>query len=534
MQPSRSARSGSGRFKVPFARGPLLSGEGERCCFGLASRSSSVRCRASTSRGPDDQSEAEAVPSREHAKAGDAVLASDSVDNADRPSQGPGGGSSNGGAASNSAFLAAGPTRPASLATEPSPATASAPAVGAAGTARGDDGAGGGTEKAEEAGEEGEEGEEEEDGEEGREGEVRRTLWFPLNLVAAAAAVVAQSRVARMVAAWPLWQQRRRLRQLQEAADSSPGDARRQAEYLAELLRAESVPCPLRPWAPCLPLLLPRLPMLLHSPVPVPSRLPPVPSCFPPSHPVFPPSHPVFPRPILSSPRPILSSPPSHPVFPPSHSVFPPFHPVFPPSHPVFPPSHPVFPRPILSSPHPILSSPRPILSSPRPILSSPRSIPSSPRPILPGAVVQRFEARQHAVDAEGVAIYLRALVTTDRLSSFLPSSNNARPTSLPLLVCPPPLARMLLLEDLKQRATSEEGQLGLPPGTTEQTPLHVVMVEREVKPLSRGLRVLQELLSALLACFFGLLLWSATVPFPLALVCPLAHRFAWRQQRRR
>ncbi|CAI5954077.1 unnamed protein product, partial [Closterium sp. NIES-65] len=176
MQPSRSARSGSGRFKVPFARGPLLSGEGERCCFGLASRSSSVRCRASTSRGPDDQSEAEAVPSREHAKAGDAVLASDSVDNADRPSQGPGGGSSNGGAASNSAFLAAGPTRPASLATEPSPATASAPAVGAAGTARGDDGAGGGTEKAEEAGEEGEEGEEEEDGEEGREGEVRRTL----------------------------------------------------------------------------------------------------------------------------------------------------------------------------------------------------------------------------------------------------------------------------------------------------------------------------------------------------------------------
>ncbi|CAI5990763.1 unnamed protein product, partial [Closterium sp. NIES-64] len=116
-----------------------------------------------------------------------------------------------------------------------------------------------------------------------------------------------------------------------------------------------------------------------------------------------------------------------------------------------------------------------------------------------PGAVVQRFEARQHAVDAEGVAIYLRALVTTDRLSSFLPSSNNARPTSLPLL-----------LEDLKQRATSEEGQLGLPPGTTEQTPLHVVMVEREVKPLSRGLRVLQELLSALLACFFGLLLWAA------------------------
>ncbi|CAI5514010.1 unnamed protein product, partial [Closterium sp. Naga37s-1] len=116
-----------------------------------------------------------------------------------------------------------------------------------------------------------------------------------------------------------------------------------------------------------------------------------------------------------------------------------------------------------------------------------------------PGAVVQRFESRQHAVDAEGVAIYLRALVATDRLSSFLPSSDNARPASLPLL-----------LEDLKQRATSEEGQLGLPPGTTAHTPLHVVMVEREVKPLSRGLRVLQELLSALLACFFGLLLWAA------------------------
>ncbi|CAI7792414.1 unnamed protein product, partial [Closterium sp. NIES-54] len=276
--------------------------------------SSSVRCRASTSRGPDDQSEPEAVSSREQAKAGDAVIASDSADNADRPSQGSGGGSSNGGAASNSASLAAGPTHPASLATEPSAAAASAPAA-RAGAARGDDGAGVGTEKAEEAVEEGEEGEE------GGEGEVRRTLWFPLNLVAAAAAAVAQSRVARMVAAWPLWQQRRRLRQLQEAADSSPGDARRQAEYLAELLRAD------------------------------------------------------------------------------------------------------------------------------------------------PGAVVQRFEARQHAVDVEGVALYLRALVATDRLSSFLPSNHNGR-SSLPLL-----------LEDLKQRATSDEGQLGLPPGTTEQTPLHVVMV---------------------------------------------------------
>ncbi|CAI5479856.1 unnamed protein product [Closterium sp. Yama58-4] len=317
-----------------------------------------------------ESDEQEAVPSREQAKAGDPVFASDSADTADRHSQGSGGGSSSGGAASSSACAAAAPTRPASLATDPAAATdraaatASAPVGGPAGAARGDDSAGGGREQAEEAGEageevdegeEGEDGEDGEEGEEGGEGEVRRTLWFPLNVVAAAASAVAQSRVARMVAAWPLWQQRRRLRQLLEAADSSPGDARRQAEYLAELLRAD------------------------------------------------------------------------------------------------------------------------------------------------PGAVVQRFEARQHAVDAEGVAVYLRALVATDRLSSFLPSNHNARPSSLPLL-----------LEDLKQRATSDEGQLGLPPGTTEQTPLHVVMVEREAKPLSRGLRWLQELLSALLACFFGLLIWAA------------------------
>ncbi|CAI7902407.1 unnamed protein product, partial [Closterium sp. NIES-54] len=336
--------------------------------------------------------EPEAVSSREQAKAGDAVIASDSADNADRPSQGSGGGSSNGGAASNSASLAAGPTHPASLATEPSAAAASAPAA-RAGAARGDDGAGVGTEKAEEAVEEGEEGEE------GGEGEVRRTLWFPLNLVAAAAAAVAQSRVARMVAAWPLWQQRRRLRQLQEAADSSPGDARRQAEYLAELLRAESVPRPLRPWAPCLPLPLPRLAMLpLASPC-CPSPPDAAPSTVPP----------VSARPVrIMHPYPPLYASPRPPSYRFSSISF-------------------------------------PLLALSPALTSLPLSARFSPPPhISPGAVVQRFEARQHAVDVEGVALYLRALVATDRLSSFLPSNHNGR-SSLPLLVCLPPLARVLV-----------------------------------------------------------------------------------------
>ena len=52
-----------------------------------------------------------------------------------------------------------------------------------------------------------------------------------------------------------------------------------------------------------------------------------------------------------------------------------------------------------------------------------------------PGAVIKRFEQREHATDAQGVVEYLRALLLTNSISEYLPDDRSGRTSTLPTLV---------------------------------------------------------------------------------------------------
>ncbi|KAJ3670917.1 hypothetical protein LUZ60_008343 [Juncus effusus] len=100
-----------------------------------------------------------------------------------------------------------------------------------------------------------------------------------------------------------------------------------------------------------------------------------------------------------------------------------------------------------------------------------------------PEAVISRFEERNHAVDSNGVAEYLRALVMTNAIADFLPDEKTGKPSSLPTL-----------LQELKLRVSGNEDEPFLNPGISEKQPLHVVMVDP--KASGRSSRFAQDIMS--------------------------------------
>lgn len=52
-----------------------------------------------------------------------------------------------------------------------------------------------------------------------------------------------------------------------------------------------------------------------------------------------------------------------------------------------------------------------------------------------PESVIKRFEQRDHAVNSQAVAEYLKALVVTNAISEYLPDEQSGKPSSLPALV---------------------------------------------------------------------------------------------------
>ncbi|CAM8973481.1 unnamed protein product [Rhodiola kirilowii] len=87
-----------------------------------------------------------------------------------------------------------------------------------------------------------------------------------------------------------------------------------------------------------------------------------------------------------------------------------------------------------------------------------------------PESVIKRFEQRDHAVNSQAVAEYLKALVVTNAISEYLPDEQSGKPSSLPAL-----------LQELKQRISGTTDQPFLNPGISEKQPLHVVMVDPKV-----------------------------------------------------
>ncbi|KAF6173021.1 hypothetical protein GIB67_006397 [Kingdonia uniflora] len=102
-----------------------------------------------------------------------------------------------------------------------------------------------------------------------------------------------------------------------------------------------------------------------------------------------------------------------------------------------------------------------------------------------PQSVIRRFEQRDHAVDSRGVAEYLRALVSTNTISEYLPDEKSGKSSTLPAL-----------LQELKQRASGNMDEILLSPGISEKQPLHVIMVDP--KASNRSARFAQELFSTI------------------------------------
>ncbi|KAG6426561.1 hypothetical protein SASPL_110786 [Salvia splendens] len=112
-----------------------------------------------------------------------------------------------------------------------------------------------------------------------------------------------------------------------------------------------------------------------------------------------------------------------------------------------------------------------------------------------PESVIQRFEQRVHAVDSKGVVEYLRALVSTDAISEYLPDEQSGKPSSLPSL-----------LQELKQRASENDEEPFANPGVSEKQPLHVVMVDPKLS--SRSSRFAQEVISTIVFTVAVGLVW--------------------------
>ncbi|KAG6429469.1 hypothetical protein SASPL_107520 [Salvia splendens] len=112
-----------------------------------------------------------------------------------------------------------------------------------------------------------------------------------------------------------------------------------------------------------------------------------------------------------------------------------------------------------------------------------------------PESVIQRFEQRVHAVDSRGVVEYLRALVSTNAISDYLPDEQSGKPSSLPSL-----------LQELKQRASENDEEPFANPGVSEKQPLHVVMVDPKLS--SRSSRFAQEVISTIVFTVAVGLVW--------------------------
>ncbi|KAK1303018.1 hypothetical protein QJS10_CPB12g01132 [Acorus calamus] len=112
-----------------------------------------------------------------------------------------------------------------------------------------------------------------------------------------------------------------------------------------------------------------------------------------------------------------------------------------------------------------------------------------------PESVIRRFEQRDHTVDSNGVAEYIRALVVTNAIEEYLPDERAGKPSTLPLL-----------LQELKQRASGNADEPFLNPGISDKQPLHVVMVDP--KASGRSTRFAQELFSTILFTVVVGLMW--------------------------
>ncbi|KAK1268780.1 hypothetical protein QJS04_geneDACA008166 [Acorus gramineus] len=149
-----------------------------------------------------------------------------------------------------------------------------------------------------------------------------------------------------------------------------------------------------------------------------------------------------------------------------------------------------------------------------------------------PESVIRRFEQRDHTVDSNGVAEYIRALVVTNAIEEYLPDERAGKPSSLPLLRpehqyhLKPSLTgskesvlesnvflhyseeviNLRPLQELKQRASGNADEPFLNPGISDKQPLHVVMVDP--KASGRSTRFAQELFSTILFTVVVGLMW--------------------------
>ncbi|KAG0554814.1 hypothetical protein M758_12G123800 [Ceratodon purpureus] len=112
-----------------------------------------------------------------------------------------------------------------------------------------------------------------------------------------------------------------------------------------------------------------------------------------------------------------------------------------------------------------------------------------------PQAVLERFEKTEYAVDGKAVVEYLRALVATDAIAEYIPDDSKGRSSGL-----------SRLLQNLMQRVEGNSDKLLAPPGTTEQQPLHVVMIESKAN--SKSMRFVQELISTVLFMIIFSVMW--------------------------
>ncbi|KAI7734645.1 hypothetical protein M8C21_026333 [Ambrosia artemisiifolia] len=111
-----------------------------------------------------------------------------------------------------------------------------------------------------------------------------------------------------------------------------------------------------------------------------------------------------------------------------------------------------------------------------------------------PESVIKRFEQREYAVDSKGVVEYLRALVTTNTISEYLPDDQSGKPSTL-----------SALLEELKERASGNLDESFLSPGISERQPLHVMMVDQKASSRSH---FAQEVISTILFTVAVGLIW--------------------------
>ncbi|KAL6745182.1 P-loop containing nucleoside triphosphate hydrolase protein [Haematococcus lacustris] len=108
--------------------------------------------------------------------------------------------------------------------------------------------------------------------------------------------------------------------------------------------------------------------------------------------------------------------------------------------------------------------------------------------------VITRVESKEHASNGAVVAEYMKALVATDKLSSYVSSSSNAQG----LAAGEDHRSLAQLLKELQQQATAEQADDS--PGSSLRRPLHVVVQGGQLGSAHKGMGLLQAVWFLLLA----------------------------------